>query len=167
MDQPPPGNYEYIHYTRAGITAIDLTRSYPQTAVKLALHNPNGLWLSVAGIHDWERYCLKNNYHPENLKSEFQIILKPAAKILVLHSGTVFNEFTNEYGYYHDGIAMHGDNYTLNMSIKWEVILTRYQGIVIPISLPKLNNLGPWYNVWCCTCGCIWDLQAVEKAIGV
>jgi hypothetical protein len=150
FDSSLPGSYEYIHYTKAGVTAIDLSRSYPQTVKNLVFHAPNGLWLSVTGIHDWETYCLKNGRGLENLKSEFQVILKPDAKILLLHSEAVFMEFVKEYSF-QDGIA-------------WDKIISVYQGLVIPIVLPKLDNMGLWYDVWCCTSGCIWDLRAVEKA---
>jgi hypothetical protein len=163
-DQPLSGAYEYIHYTKADVTDIDLSRTYQQTAENLAFHTPNGLWLSVAGTNDWEKYCLKNSHRLENLQSKYQVTLKPNAKILFLHNEAVFKDFEKEYGYYQEGIEIHGDNYTLNLSIAWERIITDYQGIIVPLALPKLYNMGLWYDAWGCTSGCLWDLQAVEKA---
>jgi hypothetical protein len=107
----------------------------------------------------------KTNYKLENLQSKFQLTLKPAAKILFLYSEAVFVDFEKEYAYYPEGIEIQGDNYTLNLSISWERILSDYQGIIVPIVLPKLYNMGLWYDTWCCTSGCIWDLQAVEKTV--
>jgi hypothetical protein len=144
---------------------IDLSRIFEQETENFIYHNPKGLWVSVAGIHDWQHYCLKNNIHLEKLKSEFQIKLKPRAKILNIHNSRTFHYFLNKYTYYSEGIALKGDNYTLNLSIKWEQIIRDYQGLIIPKLLPKYNNLGAWYYIWHCTCGCIWDLQAVEKTI--
>jgi hypothetical protein len=161
----PLGTYEYIHYTNPGITAIDLSRTYQQTAENLVFHTPNGLWLSVTGTNDWEKYCHKNGLSPENLQSKFQITLKPAAKIILLYDDAVFKDFEKDYAYYPEGIEIQGDNYTLNLSIAWERILSDYQGIIVPIVLPKLYNMGLWYDTWCCTSGCIWDLQAVERAV--
>jgi hypothetical protein len=163
-DQPPVGNYELIHYTNSGVSAIDLTRSYRQTDDNLIYHTPTGLWVSVAGINDWERHCLKNGNSPENLQTKFQIILKPDSKILNLHDESAFSGFEKEYGYYQEGIKPHEENYTLDLSIAWKRIIAGYQGMIVHIALPKLYNMGLWYDTWCCTCGCIWDLQAVEKA---
>jgi hypothetical protein len=142
------GSYEYIHYTTE----------------KLATHTPNGLWVSVTGINDWEQYCLKNNYRLENLKSEFQVMLKPSAKILILYNRSVFNDFLEEYGFYEKEIETPEKNYAFSLSISWERIISDYQGIVVPIVLPQFYGLNLWYKTWNCTCGVIWDLQAVEKA---
>jgi hypothetical protein len=156
--------YEYIHYTKSGVATIDLSRTYTQTAQKLAFHTPNGLWVSVFGNNDWEKYCIKTNTRLKNLKSEFQIFLKPNAKILILNGKDVFENFEEKYSYYAEGIERHGENYTLNLSIAWDRIIADYQGIVVSTILPKLYNMGLWYDTWCCTSGCFWDLQAIEKA---
>jgi len=158
-----PTSYELIHYTKSTVSALDLSRTYPQTPEKLAFHTPNGLWVSVTGINDWERYCIKNNYRLNSLKSEFQIFPKPAAKILILYNKTTYEEFEAKYSYYADKTAPQEENYTLNLSIAWDRIITDYQGIIVPTALKKLYNMGLWYDTWCCTSGCIWDLQAVEK----
>ena len=158
-------SYEYIHYTGENIDSLDLTRIYSQTAANLAFHTPNGLWVSVTGIDDWEQYCLKNNCRLENLKSEFQVLLKPTAKILILHNRSVFDDFFEEYGFYEKGIDTLGGSYTLNLSISWERIISDFQGIVAPIVMPKFYDMSLWYDIWCCTSGCIWDLQAVEKTV--
>jgi len=144
-----PNSYEYIHYTNGSIDYLDLTRIYSQAAEKLALHTPNGLWVSVTGINDWEQYCLKNNYRLENLKSEFQVFLKPTANILILYNRSIFNDFLEEYGYYANGKETLSGNYTFNLSISWERIMEDYEGL--------------WHKTWNCTSGCIWDLKAVEK----
>jgi hypothetical protein len=151
-----PASYEYIHYTSENIHTLDLNRAYAQTAENLALHTPNGLWLSIAGINDWEQYCLKNNYRLDKLKSEFQILFKPAAKIFILHNKTVFENFIKKYGYY-------GEDDTSGLSIRWEEIIKDYQGIAMPHVFPKLHNMGLRHKIWRCTSACIWDLQAVEK----
>ena len=164
FDPSSPRSYEYIHFTKEAAETIDLTRTYTQTVEKLAFHTPNGLWLSVTGIDDWEQYCLKNSYRLENLKTEFQVMLKPTAKLLILYDNSAFEDFEEEYGYYAEGIEIHGDNYTHNLSISWERIISDYQGIVVPIVFPKFYNMSLWYDIWRCTSGCIWDLEAVEKA---
>ena len=157
-------SYEYIHYTSENIGTLDLDRKYTQTTGNLVFHTPAGLWLSIAGIYDWEWYCRKNNFRLENLKSEFQVFLKPKAKILNLYDISVFEDFEDEYGFYAKDIETPGENYTFSLSIAWERIISDYQGIVVPVILPKLYNMDIWYDIWCCTSGCIWDLQAVEKA---
>jgi hypothetical protein len=163
LDPASPCSYEYFHYTTEATKALDLNRAYTQTAVNLALHAPNGLWLSIAGTHDWKHYCLKKNRNLENLKSEFQIILKPTAQILILHSIPALELFLKEYAYYPEGIDRQGDNYTLNQSIDWERILNTYQGLAIPIIIPELDNLGLFNKAWPCTSACIWDIHAMEK----
>jgi len=157
FDPSLPTSYEYIHYASENTDTLDLDRIYAQTAENLAFHTPNGLWLSVTGKNDWENYCLKNNYHLENLKSEFQILLKPAAKILILYNNSVFEVFEKKYCNY-------GENNAPCLSIAWERIISDYQGIVVPTIFPKLFNMSEWYDIWRCTCACIWDLQAVKKA---
>jgi hypothetical protein len=159
--------YELIHYSSENTEKIDLSRTYQQTTENLVFHTPNGLWLSVTGTDDWKNYCLKNDYRLENLKSLFQITLNPNAKILWLHDETVFKDFEKEYGYHEEGIDIHGDNCTLSLSIAWERIITDYQGIIVSAVLPKLYNMGLWYDTWCCASGCIWDLQAVENTVKI
>jgi hypothetical protein len=155
FDPKLPTSYEYIHYTGGNIEQIDLNRAYSQYTGKLAFNSPNGLWLSIAGIHDWERYCLENNCRLDALKSEFQILLKPQARILILHDKTAFEGFIKEYGRCKEKY--------FDLSIKWEKIISNYQGIAMPRVFPALMNMFSWYKTWCCTSACIWDLQAVEK----
>jgi hypothetical protein len=163
FDPTIPMSYEYIHYTAESIDTLDLSRTYTQTAENLVLHKPNGLWLSIAGINDWEKYCLENNENLVKLKYEFQICLKPHANLLILHNEAAFEDFEKKYAYYPEGIAEHGENYIPDLSIKWEQIINDYQGIALPVILPKLYNMGLLFDTWCCTSACIWDLQAVAK----
>jgi hypothetical protein len=156
FDPSLPTSYEYIHYTGENIAALDLSRTYTQTVEKLALHTPNGLWLSITGINDWEKYCLKNYHNLTNLKYEFQVKLKPRANILILHNNAAFEDFEKKYGYY-------GKNHILGLSIRWDEIIKNYQGLALPVILPPLDNRSPWHDTWNCTSACIWDLQAVEK----
>jgi hypothetical protein len=151
-----PTSYEYVHYTSGNIEIIDLNRAYAQYTGKLAFHTPNGLWLSVAGIHDWEQYCIKNNCRLDALKTEFQILLKKTAKIIILHNKAAFEKFIQKYGYYS------GHN-KLELSIRWEEIISTYQGIAVTRIFPKLNNMVIWNKIWRYTAACIWDLQAVAK----
>ena len=155
FDPSLPTSYEYIHYTGEEIDTLDLSRAYTQTAEKLASHTPSGLWLSIAGINDWETYCLENGYNLANLKNEFQIKLKPQAKILILCNNAAFEDFEKKYGYY-------AENHTL--SIRWDEIIKNHQGLALPNIFPQLFTKSPWCDTWCCTSACIWDLQAVEKA---
>jgi len=156
FDPSLPTSYEYIHYTGENIDTLDLNRAYIQTAEKLAFHTPNGLWLSITGINDWENYCLKNNYNLMNLKYEFQVRLKPQAKILILYNKAVFEDSEKKYGYYKE-------NYPFTFSIRWEEIIKDFQGLALPTVIPKQYNRGLWHDTWRCTCACIWDLQAVDK----
>jgi len=156
FDPLSPSSYEYIHYTGENITALDLGRTYTQAAEKLALHTPNGLWLSITGKNDWESYCLKNNHNLINLKYEFQVKLKSDAEILILHNMDAYEEFVNKYGYYY------GQD-TLDLVIRWEEIIDDHQGIAMPHILPKIYYMGNLNKIWHCASACIWDLQAVEK----
>jgi hypothetical protein len=151
-----PTSYEYIHYTNENINTLDLNRAYTQTAQNLTFHRPNGLWLSIAGINDWEKYCLKNNYNIMNLKNEFQIKFKPHAQILILYNQAAFEDFEKKYG-------RSGEDRPPAFSIRWEEIIKDYQGLALPHIFPQLYNMGSWCDTWCCTSACIWDLQAVEK----
>jgi len=144
-----PSSYEYIHYTGENLDALDLNRTYPQTAEKLAFHTPNGLWLSITGKNDWEQYCLKNNYNLHNLKYELQVKLKPYANILILYNDAAYADFAK--------------NYTLNLSVRWEDIIKDYQGLALPHVTPQSYNAGLRHDTWSCTSACIWDLQAVSK----
>jgi len=163
FDPSLPTSYEYIHYTSENLNTLDLSRIYSQTTQKWAFHRPNGLWLSIAGINDWEHYCLKNNYNLHNLKYEFQIKLKPHANILILYNASAYADFERKYAYYPEGTEIHEKNYTLSLSIRWENIINDYQGIALPHVIPKLYNSGLWYETWSCTSACIWDLQIVSR----
>jgi len=161
FDPSLPTSYEYIHYTGEEIDTLDLNRAYTQTAEKLASHTPNGLWLSITGINDWETYCLKNNYNLANLKNEFQVKLKPHAQMLILYDDAAFDDFEKKYGYYAEGTEIHGKDRAF--SVRWDEIIKDYQGLALPHIFPQLNTKGAWYDTWRCTSACIWDLQAVEK----
>ena len=150
-----PTSYEYIHYTGGNMDTLDLNRSYAQNKGKLAFNSPNGLWLSIAGINDWEQYCRKNNCRLDALQYEFQVLLKPQARILILHNNASLEGFIKEYGGY-------GEKY-FDISIRWEEIINNYQGIALPHVFPKLVNMYRWYKTWCCTSACIWNLQAVDR----
>jgi len=151
-----PALYEYIHYTGRDTDTLDLNRVYTQSPERLAVHAPNGLWLSIPGIHDWEQYCVKNNCHLDALKNEFQILLNPQARILILDNKAAFEDFIKEFGYYKE------NQFTL--SIRWDKIFNNYQGIALPrVFTPKQKNTIVWNKTWCCTSACVWDLQAVRK----
>jgi hypothetical protein len=160
-------SYEYIHFTGENINSPDLTRSYAQSYGNLALNKPNGLWLSITGINCWERYCLTNNYRLEKLKTEFQILLKPDANILVLNNYTAFIDFVKKYAVFPEGKTINLEKTMLNLSISWDKILSDYQGIAVPAVYPRVKDMGFWYDtwraVWYTTSACIWDLQAVKK----
>jgi len=145
FDPSLPTSYEYIHYTGENLATLCLSRTYPQNAQNLASPTPNGLWLSIAGINDWEHYCRKNNYNLHNLKYEFQVKLKPQANILMLYNDAAYADFEQKYA--------------LSPSIRWKDIINDYQGIALPHVMPNR------YETWRCTSACIWDLQAVEKAV--
>jgi len=155
IDPALPSSYEYIHYTGRDIDTLDLNRAYEQYDGRLAFHTPNGLWLSVTGIHDWERYCRENNCRLDALQYEFQVLLKPQANILMLHKNAALEGFLKEYG-------CKKENY-FDFSIRWREVISNYQGIVLPRVFPRLMNMFSWHKTWCCTSACIWDLQAVER----
>jgi len=157
FDPSLPTTYEYIHYTGEGIAALDLSRSYAQTAKDFSRHTPNGLWLSITGNNDWEKNCLKNNYRLDNLKSEFQVFLKAASKILILHSRAAYENFAKKYSYY-------GGQDRRVLLFRWEEIIKDYQGIALPRLYPEVFGVVQWRNAWGCTSACIWDLQAVQNA---
>ena len=152
-----PSTYEYIHYTAEGITALDLNRAYAQTPKDLERHSPNGLWLSITGNNDWEKTCLKTNYRLDKLKTKFQVFLKEASKILILHSTAAYENFAEKYGYYS------GQGRRV-FSIRWEEIIKEYQGIAVSHLNHGFFGIVQWRNAWLCTSACIWDLQAVKNA---
>jgi len=156
IDPGITSSYEYIHYTGRNIDALDLNRAYDQHAEKLSFNAPNGLWLSVAGIHDWEQYCRKYNKRLDALQYEFQVLLKPQAKIIILNNKITLESFIREYG--------RGREKYFDVSVQWEKIINNYQGIALPRIFPSLMNMFSWHKTWCCTSACIWDLQAVKKA---
>ena len=134
IDPALPASYEYIHYTGENITTLDLNRAYTQIVKKWTIYTPNGLWLSIPGINDWEHYCLKNNYNPGALKNEFQIFLKPDAEILMLFNSALLEDFMKRYGYY--------SSQNSDLLIRWDKIIINYQGIALPCRLPKLSRNG-------------------------
>jgi hypothetical protein len=110
-------------------------------------------------------YCGAEYNAAEKQKSEFQIILKPGAKILIIYTDEAFEKFENEYCYYPVSIAKQGDSSIRNKSVDWDRIISEYQGMIVATILPKYNDMGLRLGIWCCTSGCIWDLQAVDKAV--
>jgi len=156
FDPSLPTLYEYIHYTGEDITALDLNRTYAQSEKDFARHTPNGLWLSITGNNDWEKNCLKYNYRLDNLKFEFQVFLKTASKILILHNTAAYENFAKKYSYYSE----QGRRVLL---FRWEEIIKDYQGIALPHLNPYVFGIVQWHNAWRCTSACIWDLQAVHN----
>jgi hypothetical protein len=165
LDPQLPTSYELIHYSSKKVANIDLSRTYQQPPSNLFYHTPNGLWLSVAGINDWKQYCGTKYNASDKLKSEFQIIPKPDAKVLIIYNNESFEIFEKEYCYYPEGIAKQGANFTLNISVSWDRIINEYQGMIVATFLPKYKDMGLRLGIWSCTSGCIWDLQAVDKAV--
>jgi len=153
-----PTSYEYIHYTHEDFATLDLNRTYTQSVKNLAQNTPNGLWLSITGLHDWEKYAIKNNLNPIDFKHEFLVELKPAARILVLYNIALFEDFKKKYGYFTE----QGRHVFL---IHWEEIIKDYQGISFPHLYLEQCNMLLWQRLLCCTSACIWDLQAVETVV--
>lgn len=158
FNPPSPTAYEYIHYTGEVVEALDLNRTYDHTERDFELHKPNGLWLSITGVKDWYHYCHKKKYRLENLKTEFQIILKPTAKILFLNNNADYENFAINYS----SIA---EKRRRVIVIHWDEIINEYQGLALPHLNPDYFSMVYWQHSWCCTSACIWDLQAIKKVV--
>ena len=73
----------------------------------------------------------------------------------MLYNNAAFEGFLKEYG--------HKKENCFDFSVRWNEIISNYQGIALTHVFPQLMNMFSWHKTWCCTSACIWDLQAIER----
>lgn len=171
-----------IHYSANGnLGPVKGRRQYRYTQEVRAKHprlpigKPRGFWVSVEGNEDgWADWCRGENFRLEELVYEYEVKLKPDARILYLSTQEELRDFTKKY-YDPDGIMnkvsqeVHAENdfgFPASVhDIDWPAVARKYQGIIIApyIYSCRLSPPTDWYYTWDCASGCIWNARAIES----
>lgn len=143
------------HYARDPEFIFDSGRAYELNREDSPMiFKPNGLWVSVEGEDDWKTWCSAENFAVETLSNEHDVALNEGANILYIRSLVELANFTAEYGRtYYNHIHW----------IDWEVVIRKYDGVIITPYQRDVRLTESWYYGWDCASGVIWNLTAIEK----
>lgn len=127
---------------------------------------PRGLWVSVDGEDDWRAWCEAETFRLQALRFKINIILEPDANILYLRSAADLFTFTEGYtatdSQVNSIMKSHSLSGTFHMD--WPRVQREYDGIIIaPYQWSQRLELM-WYYSWDCASGCIWNIEAIQKA---
>jgi len=142
---------------------LDQTKVY--SPEELA-YKPQGLWVSNEECSDsWSAWCnnnLNQGWNLDSLKYEYKVEFKDDINVIILNEASQLDDFTNQFSNVHENrIAM----YNLGVSstyIKWKVIQTMFDGILIPHYQWNRRMSLFWYYGWDCASGCIWNLDKIN-----
>lgn len=153
-----------IHYSDAFLQAVE---SRPANG-RADGSKPDGLWVSVDGEDDWKSWCEGEDFRLERLTHATEVVLTPAANILHIRTSADLLMFHREYKTrpaFSDDPRFASDHYWDNHAIQWGRVADLYDGIVIaPYQWSlRFDRECPWYYVWDCASGCIWNASAVER----
>jgi hypothetical protein len=141
---------DLIHWSKEPLREIYSVR-------QTMLHRkPAGLWFSVVGINgvdEWRIWCREHKFTRPSFNYLTEIILKPGAKMLVASNAAGIDDITAKYG--SDGSRL----------VDWPAISSHYQGIIAApwVFERSYTRRAGWYETWDCSCGCVWDGDAVAR----
>lgn len=121
---------------------------------------PRGFWISVPGEYDWKQWCIEEEFRTEALSNEFDVQLRPNARILTLSTVAEINVLSTLFP---------GESYTTmgspgeDNAVGWRDIESRCDGIIISPYQWACRLSVAWYYSWDCASGCIWNLDAIES----
>jgi len=152
-----------LHYSHKEIEFIK-DRKYDQSEVDFHC-KPNGLWVSVEGNCDWNKWCKSEKYGLYRLRFCYEIVLKSDANVLHLKTPQEVFYFSKKYAKrFRPSLGSDLDCDDTH-ELDWFEIKNTYQGIIIdPYQWDcRLALESSWYYGWDCSSGCIWDLNCIES----
>lgn len=162
---------ELIHYSKEPVI-LDRSRTYPQNSHSRlrGLGKPDGLWVSVLGQDDWKSWCEDQEFWLEGLTHPHQVMVTSENNILYITNEASLNKFHEEYST-ESGMPAMGtffkrqpdDFESQHRLIHWELVSSKFDGIVIAPYMWSMRYGPFWYYGWDCASGCIWNLDAIES----
>lgn len=145
-----------LHYSPRPFVGPVKTRA-PELSVD---SKPKGLWLSVEGRDDWQKWCEGEQFLLDDLRCVSEIVLRRAAKIIRLTTAVDIDAF---HAAYSTSLFPDRPDLCAGMAIDWPRVAERYDGIIIaPYQWGRrLDGITRWYYGWDCASGCIWRGRAV------
>ncbi len=140
----------FIHYSAKPLGTI-----YSVSQDSNSEWKPRGLWVSVED--DWIKWCKAENYCLQNLKYFTEIIINKKSKILYLKNALDIDTFEKRF-------TLPAKEWQVK-SINWIKIASKYHGIIIAPYVWERRLSSVWYYAWDCASGCIWDANAISKAL--
>lgn len=177
----------FLHYSPTEIKKL-IKNFYPKGYRQyIGKMKPIGLWLSVEGEDDWEKWCREGNFRLHDLKYKYEVKLKKTSSILYVKTIEELEAFTDQYQEtfetyiktkkgairnlplflkgklkdFYEGTYVLREKLVIH--IQWEKVKKEYDGIVIaPYQWEcRLRNKFMWYYSWDCASGCIWNIDAI------
>ena len=148
-----------IHYSNKPLKKVWSVEQEDPTSTSFT-RKPEGLWVSVEGEDDWHEWCTSEEFRVELLACATEVVLKPDAKILRLSTASQLDQLESEYGVPDEVLKSSRISY---VSIQWERVAEKYQGIIIAPYMWSCRLDMMWYYAWDCASGCIWDADAVAE----
>lgn len=160
-----------LHYHETPV-ALDRQRTYPQCKPR-TFGKPNGLWVSVKGLDDWQEWCTSEGFRTHQLAVAHKVTLTDSANVLHISRPAELDEFHRQWSIETDYlrrdreslVEMCGERFTHNQrAIDWGKVAAQWDGIIIAPYLWSRRLDGPhWYYGWDCASGCIWNLAVVDR----
>lgn len=151
-----------MHYSREPFTFDPIHEYEPQPAGVFT--KPSGFWVSAPGEDDWPAFC-RENMPPGRVAHAYEVTIAGTANILTLRAPEELDEFTEAFGFVGEFEARMGARWPRarpSRSIDWQVVASKYDGILIPIYQWSRRNELDWYYTWDCASGCIWNLNVLS-----
>lgn len=143
------------HFTKAPLGPI---RSRPQEdrEYKSRFDKPRGLWVSVDGEDDWQRWCQSEMPQwMENVR-RYRITLVESPRVLVLTSPCDLYDLQRQYG-------KRAEDRWQETYIDWHAVACEHHGIIIAPYQWSCRMEIDWYYGWDCASGCIWNADAIAR----
>lgn len=163
----------FLHYSAVPLDTL-VVKDQRTEEYAGAFTKPRGLWVSVEGEYDWLEWCMNEEFNLGGFKYVYEVKLKETANILYLRSAEDIDSFTDKYitlggppGFVEKLIeAGIPPMESAAAKIDWNKVIKEYDGIVItPYCWERrMARHTTWYYGWDCASGCIWNINALDRA---
>ncbi len=142
---------DLIHYSIKPVLTVKSVKQTHTPDMK-----PQGFWFSVEDGRGWKEWCEAEKYRLDKLACENIIQLKDKTSILQLSSCDDIDRFHHQHC---------ATDIPSLFFINWQAVAEKFSGIIIaPYQYGRrLDRNTSWYYGWDCSCGCIWDGDAVAS----
>lgn len=141
----------YVQHSKSALDAIyDVDQR--QLVESPSGTKPNGLWFSVGDGSDWRALFERKGWGLSDVKYWTEIVFSESANILRAEGAADIDSLTAAYGK-DDGHA-----------IDWLRIAETFDAIIIAPHCVERSDHDKtyWYHQWECSCGCVWQSNAVK-----